>query len=124
MDYDYSTYFPYELDLSLMREGAKHFIGTHDFTSFCSAKTEKEDKVRTITAVEVDRTEDGFVFTLTGNGFLYNMVRIIVGTLLNVGSNRLAADKIPQLIAAKNRRHANKTAPAQGLYLWEVYYDN
>lgn len=120
----YSTYFPYVLNLQLMREGAEHFIGTHDFTSFCSAKTEKEDKVRTITAVEIDETADGFVFTLTGNGFLYNMVRIIVGTLLNVGTNRLAADKIPQLIAAKDRKHANKTAPAEGLYLWEVYYDN
>ena len=120
----YSTYFPYQLDIELMRKGAQHFVGTYDFTSFCSAKTEKDNKVRTITAVEVDQTDEGFVFTFTGNGFLYNMVRIMVGTLLNVGSKRLAAEKIPQLIAAKDRKHANKTAPAQGLYLWEVYYNN
>ncbi|MBD2801661.1 tRNA pseudouridine(38-40) synthase TruA, partial [Xenorhabdus sp. M] len=72
-----------------IRKAIPYFIGTHDFTSFCSAKTDKKDKVRTIYEIELIEQNDEIIFRFVGNGFLYNMVRIIVGTLLNVGQGKL-----------------------------------
>ncbi|MBM7650544.1 tRNA pseudouridine38-40 synthase [Bacillus ectoiniformans] len=120
----YAHHFPYQLDIEAMEQAAAHLIGRHDFTSFCSARTEVEDKVREIKKIEVltDGTEIELRFV--GNGFLYNMVRIITGTLLDVGSGKIPSDEIKNILKGKNRALAGKTAPAMGLYLWEVFYSN
>jgi tRNA pseudouridine38-40 synthase len=111
------------LHIAPMKEAARHLIGTHDFTSFCSAKTETANKVRTISRIDIEQNHDEIVITFTGNGFLYNMVRIMVGTLLEVGKGKRPAGEVRDILAAKDRRLAGKTAPAEGLYLWKVYYD-
>ncbi|WHY86487.1 tRNA pseudouridine(38-40) synthase TruA [Neobacillus novalis] len=114
--------YPYGLNVDSMREASKFFLGTHDFTSFCSAKTEVEDKIRIIEAIDFINGGDLLTLRFVGNGFLYNMVRILVGTLLAVGSGDLLPEDIPVILEKKDRRFAGKTAPAQGLYLWEVFY--
>lgn len=119
---NYVYRYPYALNLEAMREASRYLLGTHDFTSFCAAKTEVQDKVRTIK--EIDFLLDGDLLTIrfVGNGFLYNMVRILVGTLLSVGSGDLSPEEIPSILEKKDRSAAGKTAPARGLYLWEVHY--
>ncbi|MBS4216534.1 MULTISPECIES: tRNA pseudouridine(38-40) synthase TruA [Neobacillus] len=119
---NYVYRYPYALNLETMREASRYLLGTHDFTSFCAAKTEVQDKVRTIK--EIDFLLDGNLLTIrfVGNGFLYNMVRILVGTLLAVGSGDLSPEEIPSILEKKDRSAAGKTAPARGLYLWEVFY--
>lgn len=119
---NYAFYYPYPLNIPEMEKAATALIGTHDFTSFCSAKTEVTDKVRTINEIEVIEDREQIVFRFVGNGFLYNMVRILVGTLLEVGSGTRKPESIPEILAQKDRTFAGKTAPAHGLYLWEVYY--
>ena len=121
---NYCYHFPYPLDMEAMRNALKLIEGTHDFTSFCSAKTDIEDRVRTIYKADMAIHEDILEFCFSGNGFLYNMVRIIVGTILEVGQGKRSIDSISSAFAAKDRRFAGKTAPPQGLYLWKVYYDN
>ena len=118
----YSYHYPYPLDINKIKEAMKLFQGTHDFTSFCSARTEVENKVRTIYEMDCIENGDELVFTLVGNGFLYNMVRIIVGTLLEVGQGKITPDSITDIIKAQNREKAGKTVPGHGLYLWKVYY--
>lgn len=118
----YRYHYPYELDVSAMEEASNYFIGTHDFTSFCSAKTEVEDKVRTVTEITLIKQDDTLVIRFVGNGFLYNMVRILVGTLLEVGSGKRTPYSMPELLSARNRQVAGKTAPPHGLYLWRVFY--
>ncbi|MCM3113298.1 tRNA pseudouridine(38-40) synthase TruA [Lederbergia lenta] len=119
---NFTSYYPYKLNIDRIREAAPYFVGTHDFTSFCSAKTTKENKIRTISILDIEERENKIIFTFTGNGFLYNMVRIIVGTLLHVGNGKIDPEDIPAIFAAHDRQRAGKTAPAEGLYLWEVYY--
>ena len=119
---NYASYYPYRLNIDHIREAAAYFVGTYDFTSFCSAKTTKEDKVRTITKLDIEEYENELIFTFTGDGFLYNMVRIIVGTLLHVGNGKIRYSDIPNILAARDRKLAGQTAPAEGLCLWEVYY--
>lgn len=116
--------YRYPLHISKMREAAIHLIGTHDFTSFCSAKTEVEDRIRTIHVLDILEEEDQLVFRFVGNGFLYNMVRILVGTLIEVGRGIRDPEDIPNVIDQKDRNSAGKTAPPQGLYLWEVFYQD
>jgi len=120
----YVCHYPYPLDVDKMREAAGHLIGTHDFTSFCAANTEVQDKVREIYALEWKNVSDGLEMRVRGNGFLYNMVRIIAGTLLEIGSGKFHPEEIKAMLAARNREAAGKTAPSHGLYLWEVFYDN
>lgn len=120
---NYAYHFPYPLDLGSMKAASRYLIGTHDFTSFCSAKTEVEDKIRELREIELLQEEGMLVFRFVGNGFLYNMVRILVGTLLQVGSGHLSPDDIPEIILKKDRHYAGKTAPPEGLYLWNVYYE-
>lgn len=120
---NYAYQYPLELNYDAMREASKHLLGTHDFTSFCSAKTEVEDRIRTLKEIDFSEENGMLVFRFVGNGFLYNMVRILVGTLLEVGNGRRAADTMQALLASKDRTLAGKTAPGHGLYLWQVFYD-
>lgn len=119
----FAYHYPYNLNIEAMQEASNFFLGTHDFTSFCSTKTEVEDKVRTIETI--DFIPEGNLLTLRfiGNGFLYNMVRILVGTLLEVGAGDRKPEDIPAILGNKDRRIAGKTAPAQGLYLMQVFYE-
>ncbi|MDR6120688.1 tRNA pseudouridine38-40 synthase [Bacillus sp. SLBN-46] len=114
--------YPYRLNLEAMKKASKYFLGTHDFTSFCSARTEVEDKIRTVKTIDFLLEDDQLTIRFVGNGFLYNMVRILVGTLLEVGSGDRDPEDIPAILEKKDRRLAGKTAPAHGLYLWEVFY--
>lgn len=118
----FSHHVPYPLCIEPMREAARQLVGRHDFTSFCAANTPVVDKVRTLYTVEV--LEEGALLTIVcrGEGFLYNMVRIIAGTLLDVGRGKLSPDEIPGILAARDRTQAGLTAPAKGLTMWEVFY--
>jgi tRNA pseudouridine38-40 synthase len=119
----FALHYPHTLSVPDMERAARHLIGEHDFTSFCSAKTEVEDKVRTIHRIEIQEHEEEIIFSFVGNGFLYNMVRILVGTLLEVGSGNIPVDEMPGILEARDRNKAGKTAPPHGLYLWKVEYD-
>lgn len=106
-----------------MVAGAALLVGTHDFTGFTASGTTIEDKVRTITAVEVKRqNEEEVIISFSGNGFLYKQVRNMVGTLVKIGCGKWPAHRILEIIEAKNRDLAGPTAPAQGLCLVEVIY--
>lgn len=119
---NFAYQYPYDLQLAAIEEAAQHLIGTHDFTSFCSARTEVEDRVRTLESIEWFEENGLFVMRFLGNGFLYNMVRILVGTLLEVGNGERDPASMKQILEMKDRRMAGKTAPGHGLYLWEVFY--
>jgi tRNA pseudouridine38-40 synthase len=119
---NFAYWYPYPLDVDSMVEASRYLLGTHDFSSFCSAKTEVEDKVRTIHSIDLSLEDDILIFRFTGNGFLYNMVRILVGTLLEVGSGERQPSEIQEVLEKKDRRRAGKTAPGHGLYLWRVFY--
>lgn len=122
-DRAYHIYYP--LDITAMQEAAAQFVGTHDFYAFSAAGGSVKTTVRTITAATVTRLnqDDNLIaFYITGDGFLYNMVRIIAGTLIEVGIGKLKPDDIPKLISGLDRRKAGRTAPAHGLYLVEVFY--
>lgn len=110
------------LDVEAMRRAAADFLGTHDFLAFCSNKHFKKSSVRTVTALEIQQLGNEVRFTVTGNGFLYNMVRIMVGTLLEIGLHRRTETEIPEILASRSRERAGETAPARGLCLEEVYY--
>lgn len=117
------TYFYHHaLDLQAMRQAAQHLVGTHDFKSFCSVNTQVEDTVRTIFACDVTRSDDILTIRVTGSGFLYNMVRIIAGTLIQVGAGRMQPEQIPEILAACDRKAAGPTAPAQGLTMIGIEY--
>lgn len=112
-----------KLDVEKMQKACKYIMGTHDFTSFCSMKTGvKGEKVRTIYKADCSEQGDEIIFTFRGDGFLYNMVRILVGTLVEVGKGVRSPEEIQEIIGAKSREKAGKTAPAHGLFLWEVQY--
>ena len=110
------------LDLTAMKNAAVYLLGTHDFKTFCANKKMKKSTVRTITAVEI-KENDGIVsIRYTGNGFLYNMVRILTGTLIEVGRGKRVPEDVKEIINAQDRGAAGFTAPAQGLFLVEVDY--
>jgi tRNA pseudouridine38-40 synthase len=111
------------LDVAAMARAAQQFVGTHDFLGFCSNKHFKKSSVRTIHSFRVERMGDEVRLTVTGDGFLYNMVRIMAGTLLEVGQGRRDGADIPAMLAEKNRLAAGETAPAKGLCLVEVRYE-
>lgn len=110
-------------NVAAMTDAAKAIIGRHDFSCFCAANTSVIDKVRTVSALDFEWHEDELHMTITGDGFLYNMVRIIAGTLWEVGTERRDRASIVEVIASENRNQAGKTAPAHGLYLEEVFYN-
>ncbi len=117
-----ATWLKYsEIDIDNMRDALKILEGSHDFTSFCASNTDVEDKVRNITRTSITRNDLGFyTISITGNGFLYNMVRIIVGTLFEIGIGKRDASDMQKILDAKDRTLAGKTAPADGLVLKEV----
>lgn len=119
---DMAFQFKYPVDETLADRAAKDFIGTYDFTAFCASGSVVEDKVRTIYDCSVTREGDLVLFSVIGSGFLYNMVRIMVGTLLFITQNKIPADDIPRIIASKDRSLAGMTLPPEGLYLEEVFY--
>ena len=110
-----------KLDHQAMEQAAVYFLGEHDFSAFCANKKMKKSTVRRIDDIHLRREGEELVITVTGNGFLYNMVRILVGTLLEVGLGQRTPDSIPQLFGAK-RKKAGHLVPAQGLCLMEVTY--
>ena len=112
------------LDTDAMRQAAKLLAGTHDFKSFeASGSTPRESTVRTIYRLELLQKEDLLEFHVTGDGFLYNMVRIIVGTLIEIGQNRLSLTNIQKALSTGDRKYAGRTAQPQGLYLKSVKYE-
>lgn len=119
--YGLKAYEPRTLDYERMQEAAHHFIGTHDFTGFCSQKAEVVSKVRTLYQSEIVPTDEGFDYVVTGSGFLYNMVRVLVAFLIEVGRGKRQPEDVPRLLEAKDRKEVPFTAPAEGLYLEKVY---
>lgn len=112
-----------QLDFEKMKRSAKHFSGQHDFAAFQATGGQVRSTVREIYNIAVFKKEDNLIaIEVSGNGFLYNMVRIIAGTLIYVGIGKIDANEIPQIIGSLDRTRAGKTAPAHGLYLMEIYY--
>ena len=121
---NYAYYINYcdKLDMNRLRSAADCFTGTHDFSGFMSTGSSVEDTVRTIYKIDVEKNEALIEICFEGNGFLYNMVRIIVGTLIYTGIGKIAVPEIPDIIRSKDRSRAGITAPAHGLYLEKVLY--
>ncbi len=111
------------LDEAVMNRAAADFIGTHDFAACCAAGSDVQDTVRTVRDCRVERQGELLLFSVEADGFLYNMVRIMVGTVLEIAEGRMAAESIPAMLASGNRAMAGPTAPAKGLCLQEVYYE-
>lgn len=119
-----TNYFvSYVLDIEKMRQAASYLVGEHDFVSFCNVRTDVENTVRTITALDILTNGDEITIRITGNGFLYNMVRIIVGTLIRVGRGFYEPEKVKEILEAKDRKAAGVTAPPHGLMLMEINYN-
>ncbi len=120
--YTHFVYMP--LDVEKMRRAAEYIIGEHDFKSFCSQRTQVTDTVRTIYSLDIskDETNDVISFRISGNGFLYNMVRIIIGTLIKVGLSVYPPEHVGEIIEARDRNVAGPKAPAKGLTLIEIKY--
>lgn len=121
----YVLHHPYRIDMEALETALADIVGEKDFTSFCSSNSGKDDKVRTVyeAKVEHDALNGEIIFTFRGNGFLYNMVRILVGTLLQIANGLRPATDMKRIIEAKDRNQAGPTAAAHGLYLMQTYYD-
>lgn len=119
----YTHFIYYNLDLQAMQEAANYLIGKHDFKSFCSVKTQVKETVRTIYQLEVSKQRDLIVIRVTGSGFLYNMVRIIAGTLIEVGRGAIPPEKVMDILQGCDRELAGPTAPPQGLFLKNIEYE-
>ncbi len=117
-----SLFYHGKLDVEAMSAAASYFVGPHDFKSFCAANPDTKTTVRTIYSAEVWKEEDMIHFEITGNGFLYNMVRIIAGTLIEVGKGVLKPADMKRILDAKDREAAGPTAPAHGLTLIAIEY--
>lgn len=113
---------PRELDVEAMRNAAERICGKHDFKAFCSNKRMKKSTVRRVDEIKIERIGEELRFSVSGDGFLYNMVRIIVGTLVEVGLGERSAESVSAAIESLDRQQAGQTAPACGLILWEVRY--
>ncbi len=120
MNTAYRSWYP--IDEKKLDRAAKDFIGEHDFKAMCSAECTKDNTVRTIKSFDVHRQGDMVTFTVSGDGFLYNMVRIMVGTLLFINEGKLEQGDIPRIIQSRDRTKAGRTVPPQGLYLNKVFY--
>lgn len=119
-----NTYFYRgKLDMEAMREAAGYIVGTHDFVCFMAAGSQVKDTVRTVYSLELEKSDDVITMTIQGNGFLYNMVRIIAGTLVMVGRGQMKAQEVENIIDKRDRRGAGPTAPAKGLTLKVIEYE-
>ena len=120
------TYFyHHKLDVDKMKRAASYLVGEHDFKSFCAVGAQVKTTTRTIYSCEVEKDgNDIITIRVTGNGFLYNMVRIIAGTLIRVGGGEMAPDEIPQILGKKDRTAAGPTAPAHGLTMMGIEYED
>lgn len=121
----YAYHHPHPLDLKLLKEATRFFLGTHDFTSFANEASKgsaAKNPVRTITRLDLIPEPGGFRLEFEGNGFLYKMVRNITGTLLDVGRKKLLPTSIPTLLTTKDRKQMSSAAPPQGLFLIKVNY--
>ncbi|MGY3778371.1 tRNA pseudouridine(38-40) synthase TruA [Isobaculum melis] len=120
----YTLHHPYPIHLDLLEHALAQVVGKHDFSGFCASRSGKEDKVRTVyeASVRQDEAHGELIFTFAGDGFLYNMVRILVGTLLQIANGRRDINDIQRIIASEDRNQAGPTASPKGLYLMEVYY--
>lgn len=114
----------YPIDEKKLEKAAQDYVGKHDFKAFCSSDCDKDNTIRTMYYFHVKRKNDMVHFNVFGDGFLYNMVRIMVGTLLYINEGKICENEIPQLIANKDRTKAGITVPPQGLYLNKVCYSN
>ena len=120
----YAIWLKKHLDVETLNRVVQDYVGTHDFAAFCGAGSDLQGTTeRTIHSCTVTRQGDLVLFTVEGDGFLYNMVRIMVGTLLEIAAGRFAADSIPAILEGRDRAAAGPTAPAQGLCLEQVFYD-
>ena len=119
---NYVYYLHRNLDMEKMKEASRYFLGTHDFSAFKKTGSSVKTSVRTIKELQIVKEEKTIKFSIVGDGFLYNMVRIIVGTLLEVGVGRFSPEYIVDIIKSKDRSKAGKSVPASGLCLEEVYY--
>ena len=120
---DLMLHYCRKLDLDAVRKASSYFVGTHDFSSFCADCTNVSTTIRTIYSLKIENYGDTVIVLVKGDGFLYNMIRIIVGTLIDVSEGRFLPDDIPEIITAKNRLRAGRTAMAHGLYLNRVFYN-
>ncbi len=117
------THIQPKLDVEKMNQAVKYFEGEHDFKAFKASGTSNKSSIRTIYEAKVYKKEDRIYIELTGNGFLYNMVRIIAGTLVDVGIGKIEPEKVAEIIESKKRENAGKTLPPNGLYLLNVIYE-
>ena len=122
-EYTYHVYGT--LNMGLMRKAAQYLIGEHDFKAFCSVNTQVESTIRTIYDISITKNDDNIIsIDIEGNGFLYNMVRIIVGTLLEVGIGKMDVERVKEILDSKDRKNAGPTAPARGLILEWILYNS
>ena len=119
----YSYFYHYKLDVGKMRTATSYLIGEHDFASFCGAKAQVKSTVRTIRSIEIDRYEDMITIRISGEGFLYNMVRIIAGTLIEIGNGQYPPEQMGEILQACDRESAGPTAPAKGLTLLGIQFE-
>ena len=120
--YSHFTYIP--MDIEKMRQAGAYLLGEHDFKSFCGAGAQVKTTVRTIHSFSVERENDLITIRITGSGFLYNMVRILAGTLMEIGGGAYPPEKMQDILAARDRKAAGPTAPARGLTLIKIDYKN
>lgn len=118
--YSHFTYIP--LDVDKMKEAAFYLIGEHDFKSFCGTGAQVKTTVRTVKEIQIEKSGDRITIRITGEGFLYNMVRIIAGTLMDIGGGLYPPEKMKEILEAKDRKKAGPTAPARGLTLMKIQY--
>ena len=119
----YAAFCYYPMDIERMNQAAAYLVGEHDFKSFCSAGAQVQTTVRMIYAVNVTKDDDMVHIRITGNGFLYNMVRIIAGTLMQVGTGLMEPEQVKEILEARDRSKAGPTAVAKGLTLVEIRYE-
>lgn len=119
--YAYHVY--YDLDIEAMNTAAKYLVGEHDFKSFCSVKTQVTDTVRTIYQLQIIKIDDSIKIVVNGNGFLYNMVRIIAGTLIEIGRGFYSPERVKEMLGSMDRSQTGPTAPAHGLRLVKIEYE-
>lgn len=118
LEYNVTNY----IDIEKMKQAAKYLEGEHDFTSFKASGTSNKNSIRTIYKINIEKNGERILMEYEGNGFLYNMVRIISGTLVDVGTGKIKPEDVKKILDAKDRKLAGRTLPPQGLYLVEVHY--